>query len=316
MTAQPQPALAATSMRDNSAASITPAATPAAAQLISVVIPTHNRAALLRRALTSVLRQTHQQFEVIIADDGSDEDIPAVLAELADHRLRYVRQHKSGACAARNLGARHARGQWLTFLDSDDEAQPDWLASLVHVLANEQAEIVCCGFEKVDEATGQTSTALPKEMGPVFNHAVGRFNAGTFALRTSVFNDLGGYHPDLPAWQQTELSLRLIPLAAEKNWRTQNIMRPLIRAHIHSGARIRTNPQAVYAGAKYALEHHADLLRKCRRTHADYHAVAGVNAAKAGHAATARHHFRQACKLQPLSLKAWGRIVRSYVPGN
>src|SRR5262245_42395210 len=87
--------------------------------LISVVIPAFNSAATLPRALASVFAQTCTQYEVIVVDDGSTEDLVAALQPYRA-RINLVRQSNAGAAAARNTGVRHARGKWLAFLDADD----------------------------------------------------------------------------------------------------------------------------------------------------------------------------------------------------
>ena len=82
---------------------------------VSVIIPTYNRAGMLRQAILSVLAQTYRDFEVIVADDGSTDDTDAVVASFQD-TVRYIRQANSGASAARNLGTSVARGDYLLFL--------------------------------------------------------------------------------------------------------------------------------------------------------------------------------------------------------
>src|SRR6185295_11882921 len=92
------------------------------AVLVSIVVPTYNRAKLLARALGSALRQTHRELEVVVVDDGSTDETAAVLGAIDDPRLRVVRHAVNrGVTAARNTGLDHARGEWIGMLDSDDE---------------------------------------------------------------------------------------------------------------------------------------------------------------------------------------------------
>ncbi|HYD10055.1 MAG TPA: glycosyltransferase family 2 protein, partial [Acidimicrobiales bacterium] len=95
--------------------------------LVSVVVPTHDRSALVVRAVRSATSQTVDDIEVLVVDDGSSDDTPAVLAELAadDRRLRVLRHEEArGAPAARNTGIDHATGAYLALLDDDDEWLP------------------------------------------------------------------------------------------------------------------------------------------------------------------------------------------------
>jgi glycosyltransferase involved in cell wall biosynthesis len=94
---------------------------------VSVVIPTYNRRAFVTMAIDSVLAQSYQDREIIVVDDGSTDDTPAVLKAYGD-RIRTIRQRNSGPGAARNAGIQAARGRWIAFLDSDDEWSPEKLA--------------------------------------------------------------------------------------------------------------------------------------------------------------------------------------------
>jgi glycosyltransferase involved in cell wall biosynthesis len=92
---------------------------------VSVILPTYNRARLLLRSLGSVLAQTYSDLEVIVVDDGSDDDTAALVKDSGDARVRYVRlEMRSGAAWARNVGIGHARSRYLAFQDSDDEWLP------------------------------------------------------------------------------------------------------------------------------------------------------------------------------------------------
>ncbi|MGB9587486.1 MAG: glycosyltransferase family 2 protein, partial [Armatimonadota bacterium] len=121
---------------------------------VSVVIPTYNRALLVERAIRSVLGQTYTDFEVIVVDDGSTDDTKRILADLAheDPRVRWFHHSENrGAQAARNTGCRAAEGEYIAFLDSDNE----WLSNKLHLqmeLLKEHGEyigVVYCGFRVI-----------------------------------------------------------------------------------------------------------------------------------------------------------------------
>ncbi len=96
--------------------------------LVSICIPTYNRAALVQEAVASVLAQTWREFELIVVDDGSTDDTTEALAAYAS-RIRLIRREsRGGVSAARNTGIAAARGEWLAFLDSDDLWRPEKLA--------------------------------------------------------------------------------------------------------------------------------------------------------------------------------------------
>jgi len=104
--------------------------------LVSVVIPTYNRAAYIARAVSSVQNQTFPDLEIIVVDDGSIDNTVEIVAELAsvDPRVRYVTHATNkGAQAARNTGIQAALGEWIAFLDSDDE----WLLNSLELRLTE-----------------------------------------------------------------------------------------------------------------------------------------------------------------------------------
>jgi glycosyltransferase involved in cell wall biosynthesis len=121
--------------------------------LFSVVIPTHNRADLLPRAVTSVLQQRFSDFEIVIVDDGSTDAKAVDPTQLpGDARIRYARNPSSlGPAGARNLGIRLARGKYVSFLDDDDEYLDSFLLSTYHTLegTSDQVAAFWCGVRKV-----------------------------------------------------------------------------------------------------------------------------------------------------------------------
>jgi len=94
---------------------------------VSIVIPLYNKAPYVRRALDSIAVQTFADFEAIIVDDGSTDMGAAVVANYSDPRFRLIRQENAGPGAARNAGIAQAQGEFIAFLDSDDEWLPNYL---------------------------------------------------------------------------------------------------------------------------------------------------------------------------------------------
>ncbi len=94
---------------------------------VSVIIPTYNRALYVTKAIDSVLAQTYKDYEIIVVDDGSTDNTKNVLEPYLG-RINYMYQENAGVSAARNTGIKSAKGQWIAFLDSDDEWLPEKLA--------------------------------------------------------------------------------------------------------------------------------------------------------------------------------------------
>lgn len=115
---------------------------------ISVIVPVYGVQAYLDRCVSSICKQTFEDLEVILVDDGSPDDCPAMCDAWAgrDLRIRVIHQKNAGAAAARNCGLDHARGQYYSFVDSDDYIEPDMLETLVKALETEQAQMALCNF--------------------------------------------------------------------------------------------------------------------------------------------------------------------------
>jgi len=122
--------------------------------LVSIIIPVYNRASLLRQAVASALAQTYRAFEIIIVDDGSTDDTPAVIEELvAQHTaLRTVRRENGGPGAAREMGRIAARGEYLQYLDSDDLLLSHKLELQVAALQERPAAVAAYGRTRYRDA--------------------------------------------------------------------------------------------------------------------------------------------------------------------
>lgn len=112
-------------------------------QLVSVVIPTYNRANQIREAVRSVLNQTWPHCELIVVDDGSTDGTEEVLQEFGE-RVRYFKTVNRGVASARNRGIRESSGQWVSFLDSDDRWHPEKIERQMLALAEHEATVCFC----------------------------------------------------------------------------------------------------------------------------------------------------------------------------
>ena len=135
----------------------------AAPPAITIILPTYNRAAFLPQALASIRAQQCGDWELVVVDDGSNDDSGAVLTRLTEpisSRVRVVTQSNQGAYAARNTGLDHAAGRYIAFFDSDDEWLPHHLASC-HAALEQWADVhwVYGASRLVDHASRETLTA-------------------------------------------------------------------------------------------------------------------------------------------------------------
>ena len=183
--------------------------------VISVVIPTYNRAHLIKRAIDSVLSQTYQDFELIIVDDGSNDNTEDIVKNINDDRIRYIRHNKNkGSSAARNTGIENSKGEYIAFLDSDDVWLEKKLEKQMKVFSASGPEIgvIHCGIQYIDYETQKPlkqwiiKDNINEKVFNTFGAAPG---TPTMLIRKSVLMDVGFFDESIPAHEETDLSIRL-----------------------------------------------------------------------------------------------------------
>lgn len=189
--------------------------------MVSVVIPTFNRIGTIARAIDSVLAQTYQDIEIIIADDGSTDGTCESLSRYGT-RIKMIKQPNRGPSAARNLGASVASGDTLSFLDSDDTWHPEKLRKQMLVLEMAGDSIPCCICNSTLEShSGKSMTSFAAAGIPTgapcgLIHNPSQLLASRFLLfnqvvtvRRDVFERIGGFNEHLWLLEDHDLALRL-----------------------------------------------------------------------------------------------------------
>jgi glycosyltransferase involved in cell wall biosynthesis len=172
--------------------------------LVSVIIPTHNRSDLLPKAICSVLRQTYTNLECIVVDDASTDDTERVVQQLADERLVYLRHETNqGASATRNTGIAHAKGDFIAFLDDDDEWLPTKLEKQVPHIQSLPASVgmVYCWMDYYDDQGRLVIEHHPTYRGYVFPYVLDQQRIGgcpTLLVRRPVIEKVGSFDESLP----------------------------------------------------------------------------------------------------------------------
>ena len=179
---------------------------------VTVVIPTWNREDLLPRALTSVARQTRPPEEVLVVDDGSTDGTEGMIRRQFPG-VRYLRQENRGVAAARNRGIEVARGDWLAFLDSDDEWLPEKLARQLDAL-RERPEFLLCHTNEVWIRRGKRVNAMKKHAksgGYIFNECLPLcvISPSSVLAHRNLFERVGLFDEALPACEDYDLWLRV-----------------------------------------------------------------------------------------------------------
>jgi glycosyltransferase involved in cell wall biosynthesis len=186
---------------------------------ISAVIPTYNRAALVGRAVQSILAQTRPPDEVLVVDDGSTDDTEAVVRRLGP-RVTYLRQENAGASAARNHGVDAASGEFVAFLDSDDVWSPDYLARIARAIADTDGRALTyfadLAYTGSDETSWQLSSfaiasdhEYREDPSPWFLLPRQPMTTQATVIRRDAYRSLGGQDRSILCRQDTHLFFRL-----------------------------------------------------------------------------------------------------------
>jgi glycosyltransferase involved in cell wall biosynthesis len=176
--------------------------------LVSVYIPTRNRAALLNRAVNSILQQTYQNFEIIIVDDGSNDETYRYIQSICkkDSRISFYRNKTpKGACAARNIAIKSALGEFITGLDDDDIFMPKRLELLVRSFnSNSNYSFLTTGFMKSNSKMSTPTLIFDEHM--LFDDNVGGNQVFTYTMRVRAVD---GFDEELKSAQDMDLMVRL-----------------------------------------------------------------------------------------------------------
>ncbi len=229
---------------------------------VSVVIPTHNRPALAKRAIASVLSQSYRELEVIVVDDGMKERADAVAASFGDARLRYVSHDKEkGGGAARNTGIAHARGDFIAFLDDDDEWMPEKLEMQMRAFAPTPPDIGFCytAVRIAYDGGKEVVTRVPEGVGNYFEFALRNFKtflSVTLVVKRNIFDEVGTFDPDFPSHQEADLMVRI----AQK-FKGLGINKPLVRVSMSQQyEHIGSNLERRIAGRELMLKKYQDVF--------------------------------------------------------
>lgn len=240
---------------------------------VSVIIPTYNRAHTVSRAIQSVLNQTYQDFEIIVVDDCSTDNTEEVVKGFNDSRICYIRHEQNrGGSAARNTGIRIARGEYIAFLDSDDEWLPNKLAEQMRVFYSDRN----CGAVYTDllHVCKDGHAEVHKGYHPegwilkdlLVTNVVG--SASSVVVKRECFKVVGLFDEKLPSCQDWDMWIRIA-----KHYTFRSIPEPLVKYLWHQ-EQISTNFEAVWRG-------HMAIMRKYQ-----------VDICALGRYVESLHHFR------------------------
>jgi glycosyltransferase involved in cell wall biosynthesis len=258
---------------------------------VSVVVPTRNRAHLVRLSILSALRQRGVDVEVIVVDDASTDDTAHMVSRLGDRRVRLLRQASNGGVSAtRNRGIEEARAEWISFLDDDDLWSPQKLVLQLEALRNSRRTWAFAGDVTVGEdlrVRGAPPPPTPEEV----MEALPRFNpvpsgASNVIVRADALADVGPFDPNLRRTEDWDMWLRLARIGPPAY-----VPRPLVAYRFH---------RANIAGETKAIVEEPDLLASRYGIQVDraaMHRRAAWTCLRAGNRSGAVGHYARAVRL-------------------
>lgn len=287
------------------------------APLVSVVLPTRNRAELLRRSLGSVLAQTHRDFELIVVDDASDDGTPALLAALSDPRVRVLRRERNaGAAAARNAGIALARGELLAFQDDDDIWLRHKLETQVRALAASPDAALCLAGH-VRMTPVQTIYIGGERFMSQLDFSRGNWIGGPnysliatpgWLVRRSVLERVGTFDERLRSWDDWELGLRITQVA-----RHIVVDEPLyVQDHVRGSAMMRAE-RAQGRDMEIIMQKHGPLWAGKRGVLARHHYVIGRPQSLYEPAPAGRSALWRSLRLAPWRPMTWAALAMAYL---
>lgn len=281
---------------------------------LSVVIPTRNRQNKVKRAIASVLAQAASDVELVVVDDNSTDASGTYFAGIASDQIIVVANKGSGAAAARNTGLEKATGRWVAFLDDDDVMRSGWVRVMTGLI-NDQTGLVCCGAEFKPTDGSKSYVEVPRKMGRMRGNMIGLILGGTFAARTDIVRDIGGYDENLPSRQQTDLGLRLVPEIQARGLTIAVSDEVLVEIEERPpGARQMAEPAKIYNSTVALLEKHREKFAADRGASATSNAIVGVSGVRIGKTAEAKDAFLRSVRARPWRLKGWLRLVAVHIP--
>lgn len=187
---------------------------------ISIIIPCYNASSFLKEAINSVLKQTHQNFELILVNDGSTDDSEKIIKSYQDERIRYYYQENKGQCAASNFGLSKATGDYIKFFDADDVMNTSHLESQLKKLNGRTDAIASCAWGRFYDANPTSAKFIPepvwKDMYPLdwikasLSQPYDMMGGWLWLIPKQVIKQSGGWDERLSLNNDFEFSMRLL----------------------------------------------------------------------------------------------------------
>ena len=266
--------------------------------IVSVIIPTYNRGYIISRAINSVLAQTCRDFELIIVDDCSTDNTKEVVSKFDDQRIRYIRHEKNrGVAAALNTGISVCRGEYITFLDDDDEWLPSKIDEQLVAFKGAPSDVGAVYSEMIDVNKNRAERLHGKSAveGDIYKYVLGCYPIylQTLMVKREFLERVGKFDEAFVSAADADFWIRLAKISKFKY-----IKNTLVIRHIMSDSLSTGNP-AVIGDRERLLSKHMSEIQKDHRILAVRYARLGNYACLCKDLAGGRRYYIKAIKTYP-----------------
>ena len=282
--------------------------------MVSVIIPTHNRADFLKSSIASVLSQTYGDFEIIVVDDNSSDHTHEVIKGIKDNRIKYIRHRENrGPSAARNTAIASATGEYIAFLDDDDEWIPEKLQKQVGLLDKSKSNICAIYSNRmvVDKLSNQIISKSPQAKklkgNLLYQLSVGSpIHTSTVIIKKKCIEKIGLFDESMSYMEDRDFWIRL-----SLNWDFEYIDTPLTIAYVHKQGHLSESLEGQTGGREKLLERYNDLFSTDRKTWSKLHLIQGAQYCQLKNMKKGRKNLLKGIKIYPFNLKAYLHLFSS-----
>lgn len=286
---------------------------------VSIIIPTHNRSELLKKAISSVLDQTFKDWEAIIVDDHSTDNTREVVDGFGEEKIKYIKNMgKNGPSVARNKGIAVASGEYVAFLDDDDEWLPKKLEKQIAILDSCTKDV--CGIYSnrlmINKLTGETYSENPGARtlrGNLLSQLMIKnpIHTSTLVVKRECFDQIGYFDESMQYMEDRDLFIRL-----SMNWDIEYLDEPLTKAYFHGGEHLSRNLEGQTQGREIILDRYQSYFRKNKKIWSKLYICLGAQYCQMGDMKKGRSNLLKGILIYPYHLVAFYHLITSLLGVN
>lgn len=286
---------------------------------VSVIIPTYNRADLLRTAISSALNQTFSDFEIVVVDDRSTDHTQDIIKSFKDNRIKYIlNTGKKGPSAARNSAILMSKSEYIAFLDDDDEWLPEKLHRQVELI-DQSGSDVCGVHTNIIKKRKETGKIIFHDRGTkkLKGNLLDQLSVGglmitpTILLRKKCLDQIGLFDETISYMEDRDLWIRL-----SMKWDFEYIPDPLVIVYLHEKEHLSTNIEAQVLGKEALYNRYPSLFKKNRKQWSEYLRILGLQYCQLEDMKKGRKNIIKSIMNSPFIINNYPYLVAAFLPPN